>query len=382
MKETKRNILFVADSYFQLIIASNLRCTVYKDDDADIVLLNTSNGVENVFERISKTSFFNHYFLAKTPLLYVGKKITRKQKIEKYLTYAKSLFAPEASLNGSLPNDMSHKYDIYIFNSWGAIQSALFNYCYRRNRYVYCMRIEEGGISPLAEWHDKRNFRLGIERVMAWATGHKVIPNYVRGMYFFAPQLVQFSCNYPIIEMPKLSRNNKALVDFVTIAFDLDKLHDKYEEKFIVFEDGFIHFSSSNEDLELIKMVADKIGAENVFVKLHPRTKVNRFAPMGINTNKDVGVPWEAVLLKHDFNNKIFMSACSGATFTSVLYFEGNSRVILNYKCLKNKPFGGTDVFLNYLHDMQVLKGEDRVIIPNNREEFASIIEKIGSEIS
>lgn len=371
-------ILMVSDSYFQFIIESNLRTTIYKDDTVDLLMYNNSTGSEDVYNRIKDLGFFQHVYLGKSPLLYCGNKITRKQKKSKYITYIKSLVSPESALKGILPIEMDNHYDIIIFNSWGAMISAVFNYCYRRNPKVVCYRIEEGIASALNEWHDKRNVRLKIERMCSKVFKTQILSDYIKGIYFFEPQLVQFKSKCPILSMPKLSRDNKSLCDFVFTAFNLHAIRDKYEQKFVIFEDGNTFFANSNDDLEIIKTVVDTVGAENVFVKLHPRTKINRFEPMGITTNKDVGIPWEAIMLYRDFNHKVFVTTSSGAPMTGLLYFNDDCNTIMNFKCMKHQQSIVTPAFLKYLSDVQLRFGNNKLIIPNDLEELKCIIKKLS----
>lgn len=371
-------ILMVSDSYFQFIIESNLRSTIYKNDVVDLLMYDNSVGAKDVYNRIKDLGFFRNVFLGQSPLLFCGNKITQRQKINKYTSYLKSLAFPESVLKNILPMNMDNQYDIVIFNSWGAMISAVFNYCYRRNPNVICYRIEEGIASALSEWHDKRDTRLKIERTCAKLFRTNMLTDYVKGIYFFEPQLVQFKSTCPILSMPKLSRDNKSLCDFIFTAFDLYTMHDKYEQKFIIFEDGNTFFADSNDDLEIIKAVVDVVGVENVFVKLHPRTKVNRFEPMGITTNKDIGIPWEAIMLFRNFNHKVFITTSSGAAMTGLLYFNDNSNTIMNFKCMKHQQSIVTPLFLKYLSDVQQRFGNNKLNIPNNMTELTNIIRQLS----
>lgn len=105
-------ILMVSDSYFQFIIESNLRSTIYKNDVVDLLMYDNSVGAKDVYNRIKDLGFFRNVFLGQSPLLFCGNKITQRQKINKYTSYLKSLAFPESVLKNILPMNMDNQYDI------------------------------------------------------------------------------------------------------------------------------------------------------------------------------------------------------------------------------------------------------------------------------
>ena len=86
-------ILFAVDSVFQLMIAVNLRTTIFKNDKCDIIIYDSTSGAKKNSERLEETNAFSHCFFAKTPLTYCGNNYSKTQKFSKYPIYLKSLIS-------------------------------------------------------------------------------------------------------------------------------------------------------------------------------------------------------------------------------------------------------------------------------------------------
>lgn len=374
----KKNIVFVVDSYFQFIVAANLKSTIYKEDDVDVVLYNSSQNVAKIYKNIKELCFFNNVYLAETPLLFCGSEYSITEKIEKYVEYLKTLINPlfEISRIKDFPKDKY--YDLFIFNSFGALSSSIFNICYKNNSKIRCLRIEEGGASYINEYHKKRLLRLAFERLCSIVFRTKIMTDYVDGLYFFEPSLVQFNPSYPILQMPKISRSNTILKDFLSKVFDFKNISEVYDCKYVIFEDGETYFSNSNDDLDIIVKTADVVGRENVIIKLHPRRKENRFKKYNIKVNNTVGIPWEVIMLNIDFKDKVFITSLSGAALTSLLYFDDNCRVIFNYKCMQKLPkVAESPKYNKYLNSLIDRYGEERFVVVADMASYLSLLKSL-----
>ena len=72
----------------------------------------------------------------------------------------------------------------------------------------------------------------------------------------------------------------------------------------------------------MLDEIASYIGKENIAVKLHPRTKANRFSMRGYNVIGQSNIPWEIALMNNDLSDKIFLSNVSTASLSSALLFD------------------------------------------------------------
>jgi hypothetical protein len=110
-------------------------------------------------------------------------------------------------------------------------------------------------------------------------------------------------------------------VQAINDIFDLHHMSDKYDKPVIFFEES--HFTDGFEvpDVEIVDQIAQIAGKDNIMIKLHPRSIVNRFARVGYKTNIDANIPWEVIVLNRDFTNKILIAIASGSVLYPYLYF-------------------------------------------------------------
>lgn len=371
----KMKVLFATDSVFQLIIAVNLRLTVYKDADADIIIYNSTNNADTYCENLKKTGIFSRCWCAKTPLTYCGNSYSTKEKLPKYFIYLKSLLWPEACIKKILGESLAY-YDHFIFNGTGALPDCIFNVCQSFNPAIKCFRIEDGYVSYTEEYGKiKGKLRERLERLAAGASNRKYLSDNVYGYYLTAPELVCFEYPYPVLPTPKFSRVNTQLVEILNRTFGYTGVEDDYHEKYIFFECGDAFFNNNNEDVAYVQRLAELVGGENILVKLHPRSKVNRFADLGIHTAHSSTVPWELIQLNNRFEGKVFVTTKSSAVLSSKVYFDDNCDAVLVYKGIKSEQIGAGEAFEKSIEKFK--NNTNGFWTPQSVEEFADVIKVI-----
>lgn len=370
-------MLFVVDSFFQFIVATNLKLTEFKNDRVDVIIYDTTNNAEVVYENAKKFGIFENCYFAQTPMLFCGKRFTKTQKLRKYIRYTESLCFPKLSLSHVIKYG-DFKYDILLFNSYGAMTDCIFNVILKENPMAVCYRYEEGFGSYFNEFNNQKSaMRIKIESVIRGLFGNVNIENYIERFYFFEPDFVMFNPRYKIVKMPKISRENEALKDILNRVFDYTSMKDNYAEKFIVFEDGGTYFGGGSEDLDLIKIIVETVGKENVFVKTHPRSKENRFAPLGIKTNETTSIPWEVIQMNNRFDGKVFVTTASASALSSCIYFGDDAKIIMLYGCMNDKPKMVNANFHKYIEKFKEKYGNETLLVPKTREELVDILEHL-----
>ena len=371
-----KNILICVDSVFQFIIASNLRTTVYQDDNVDLVIYNSYTSAKDMYGKIKNKGYFRNVYLADTPLTYCGSKYTFKQKLPKYFIYGVSLATPERVLRNIIKTNLANPYDHFIFNGDGALPECIFNVCIKKNPNLKCYRIEDGYFSYMKEWgKDKGKGRVKFESIFHGIFGTKNIRDYIDGYYMSEPDLVQIEFPYQVIRIPKFSRYNTKLLDFLNDAFGYDiAQNEQFAGKTIYFEDGASFFDGGDEELDIMKEIVKYIPSEEILVKRHPRRKEDRFAPMGIKCCTVNGVPWEVIQLNCCLDGQRLISSCSGTVFNSAIFFNDDCKRVLTYRLMKQPPFVVCDPnFEKFLAAFKKKYGEECIVCPENYEELALI---------
>ena len=151
-----KKVLFGTDSYFQLMTAINLRTTVYKEWDADVIVYGSVPSADVIVSRLRETNVFDNVYLAETSLTKCGQKYTKKEKLPKYFVFLYSLISPKHVVKKAIGASLSTAYDEFVINSYGALPDAIFNVCYRNNKNVRIKRIEDGFVSYFTEFGSKK----------------------------------------------------------------------------------------------------------------------------------------------------------------------------------------------------------------------------------
>lgn len=370
-----KRVLFGVDSYFQLIIATNLRTTLYKDYEADIIVYGSVPSAETIAGRLRECGVYSKVWVAETSLTRCGGKYTRWQKMPKYFVYLKTFFSPSQVLEDAIGERLTKEYDEFIFNGFGALPECIFNVAYRLNKNIKCKRIEDGYMSYITVFiSDKGIIRRTLEKCAKVMLGRQVITDFVDGYYLEAADLCLAKMPYLVIQAPKFGRHNKELISILNKVFDY-KPDSKLDEKQVyLFEDGRHFFSGSNEEMDIVAEITKRIDKEKVIVKMHPRRTVDRWANVGIETVKASGIPWELIQLNSDCTGKALLTVSSAVVFSSSIYFGDDCLNVLLYKCLKEHADGLDETFDKFVSNFREKYGKDSIYIPDTYEELVNII--------
>ncbi len=374
-----KKIIIGVDSVFQFIIASNLRMSLYKDDVVDLVIYKSFQSASDLYSHVRETDVYRNVYLADTSLTKCGNKYTFLEKLPKYFVYLWSMIKPQKVLANIIGEEIHDKYDEFLFNGFGALPECIFNSCYRINKNIICHRFEDGYSSYFTVYNSKKNrIRRSLESIAAIIFDRQFIDDFVKSFYFQEPQMVMTTFPYKVVGAPKFGRHNKELVDFLNKSFDY-KLEATAKKKVFFFEDGRMFFeSTTNEEVDIVSEISKIIEPASILVKMHPRTKKNRFEKIGIDTMKTSNIPWEVIQLNHDYGGCIFITITSSPIFSSDIYFGDKCYKILLYKCLKNPPSSIDEKFKAYVHKYKERFGSDYLFIPESYDELRTILLKLS----
>lgn len=311
-QELQPQVLFCAESVYQVFNAVTLRMTERKDAICDLCLSNQTTWEDALVQRLRDSQLFAHvftpdvhgldeYFWAAT----VEERIEMVQdpglyfKEEGPLPFLyKELFVP-----------MDHIYWKMIFRHQVCQESIPAVYMYDEGVRAYTM--------PLADTDKKAYFAFAEYRV------HPFLAS-VKGYYLHMPAAYSVGHAYPLLQIP----NPKKLPEVREMLLKIYGYEEMPQETYIYLEDFFFADHCTTNDFELFKQVAEAVGKENIIVKRHPRDKFDRFAPMGYKTLTNSVVPWEIQLLANDYRSKVLISVSSTAALTPYIIFDTDMHVI------------------------------------------------------
>lgn len=335
-------MLFVCNTVYQLFIALWLKETELLDDRIDIIITDHMNNSSGLLKNVQKYSDFETAVGVKSKQYAYFQ--SESGRLEEVIT---NVF-PEFTLNKFLKMSLKDYTDYYIANI-DRFTLLLYRALKRRNGTVK-VHIYEDGLGTYSQSFERTLFyredlnRLNwIKRVLHQKV-YRLEPviNDIVDVSVFAVNKVQWEPrdNVSVRKMNKINRSNKRFRERCNRIFGFEK-GELYPEKYIFFEQPFEEDVGEVNDLELIKMIADRVGKDNIIIKTHPRSSRNRFGEIGLKTNSNSSIPWEVILLNmKDLKSKTLITVSSTCVITPWLLYGESTTVYSIYTLIKRGSNG------------------------------------------
>lgn len=330
----KRNVLMICNTPFQIFVATWLRMTYFKNDCVDIVISNHMSHVESLVLGIKKSGVFNYLYKVDS------RKFSYDVSAMCYLNQIEINIYPFRLLNTYIC--LNKCYDIICSSNLDRFTQLIHfaiinsrNYLIS-NREVQFYLYEEGisTYSKLTETFYKNTESKYLKNIFR---AKKYIYKNISGAFFFNPECLMWKPDCPIIQMQPVY-DNKEFKDKINIIFNYNSIEDQYDKKYIFMEESFYADGYKIDDIKLLSKIAQKVGQENIIVKIHPRNSENRFEKLGYKTNKNTIIPWEVIALNQDFNEKILLTIASASILNPIRLFNKDTKAYSFYKCIENIP--------------------------------------------
>lgn len=298
--QTMKNVLVYCNTYYQLLVAIQLRLTIKNEDQVSIILTDESLGAEEVATRLKETGFFYGAFFLKT-------KVTKN---EVDIAYKLRVFRD--GVFGNLPVDMPRDYvcDELIGYNLDLATHGVYAALYRRNEKIRCNSMEEGLLS-----YDKPQDNNGLMRSILFCRsllGRKNLRRSVKQFYCFNPEAYQGDLE--AVAIPRLDCRNATLRSFLQQVFLGDRELEPYRQKDIYLP--CIYDMEGGEpigEVSLAGTLVQHVGKANLLVKVHPRDDVEKYKSIGAVVDINSQVPFEVLCILQDISDKILITTLSGS---------------------------------------------------------------------
>lgn len=320
------SVLIVANTYYQIIFAIQLKMTLMKEDQVILLISDHSNGSDIVSSQINNIGvFYESKYIKSHRLLYDVNPIAKCKQIFGICLKNSNVFSSEYL------KDVSNFYldEIISYNAMRDLV-ALYFHLSKYNKSVCLSRYEEGILS----------YNNTIQRI---ATPRRKIMDFVRrlqGKPEFTKAGKNFYCFYPElykgelipVKVPLIS-DTPETVEIIKKVFDVNLTEDDYREKYIFFTSVY-DFEGEHPigEYELVCKIADKVGKENLLIKTHPRDKRTIYTDNGFKVDRNSNTPWEAIQLSGDFSDKVFLTATSGSVLSGSFMSSTPPKTFYLYK--------------------------------------------------
>ena len=364
-----QNILFVCNTYYQLIMAINMRITLFKNDKATLLLSNHSKNADVIVQNLKKLQVFDKTEYIKTKNIDYG----NRNKLNNLYDYLKLIFGKNKEIK-DLVSD--RKYNKFLYFNQNLSSNLIFNILAQANKYIEACQFEEGILSyPNIEGNNLRDLKFG--RTKLWCTLRRI---------FSKPVLIKSTkkvyCLYPDLYFGKLLvekipsiKTDSELTNILKKVFNVDIDKKSYKEKYIYFS-SICDFEGGKPigEFELIKNIAHLVGKDNLLIKIHPRDVRDIYKKEGLKIAQASSIPWEVIQLLYDFEDKVFLTATSSSVLMSAAITGKSTKAFYLYKLcnIKNNYIAENTVFSleMYLKNFESNKIFSNIIIAKNIEEI------------
>ena len=326
---SKKRIICLCSTYFQMITAIQMRRTLFSEDEFSVVMTDGSNGSQQVSERLRETGIFDEVFFVTRARGAMAEFKSVSQKAERFLNYF---------IKGSYVSYLTKPYDLFLAYNFNWYAFMMFNALQQDNRDIKVAKFEEGILSYFVDDHRfEYDYFLKIKKIKR-ILRQPVMFDKLHTFYCFYPEF--YDGKLSTAKIPPLEHDDAWMRDTLCFLFDVDAEKLVYDRKFLYFAsmlDSEVVKGESGE-FEILKSIVDVVGKDNIMVKLHPRENApERYHDLGVAIDTNSDVPFEVIQLVKDFSDKVFITCLSSSTINLATILPRRSKTYLTYGMLPEK---------------------------------------------
>ena len=317
-----KNRLIVSNTFYQLIFAIQLRNTVFQNDRVVLLLSDHSINSFSIYKKLDEYNVFNECYYVETKKLQYS-----SSWLEKLKDCLDVSFDKEGRYN-ELLFDISDKHfdEVLCFNYLNFEIDGIYSSLSKFNTDVKVSLYEEGLISYNQRL--KKGIRRKLVNSIRKTLRKPCFEDKIESFYCFYPQLYKGSAKP--IQVPRIQHDSKVLQ---IIKHVFNPQTDGYRQKYIFFTSVY-DFEGGEPigEFELVSRVAELVGMDNLLVKMHPRDTRDLYKQNGFSVDVNSSIPWEAIQLVGDFEDKVFMTVNSGSVLAGSLMSDRPVKTYFMYK--------------------------------------------------
>ena len=362
-------IVFVVATPLQLFNSSLILRHHFNGEKADLFVLDIACDMHEVINNYHAINIFESiYYIddvckksSRMGILYDHVFTTRKQRRWLREVYHK-------------------KYSDMFTTLVGRTSTWIFSKLYNHNNDLKLHFYEEGLGVYMTSIYETYN---GI-KLMYSILGYKFEAAYVRDIYVYEPIL----CRVNNLKIPYKSIGK--------IVFDDERLISRtmgnssfipYDIEAIYFENAFEHtvFEGINEN-KIIDEICKVLGSNNLSIRLHPRSSINKYKNCGYRLDKNLGIPWENIIANsRNIDDIILITINSSAVFSPKLIYNKEPRIVVLALAIsnefKNENWASSFWQENFqefvLSFKQLYSNKERIQIPSSFRELSEVLRNL-----
>lgn len=292
--------VIVCNTFYQLIVSLRLRETILADDSVHLIITDQTKGFDKISEKIQNMGLFDVVSFVRTKEL-ITQKTTKLKKI--------SILSKMCVGDQEIVNMIKEKINKLFFYNDDTFTYILYASLSKKNRELNCYMFEEGILSYNFPFN--LNFKKKTCNIVRKLIRKPIFLSNVCSLYCFYPKL--YLGDMETFQIPLITKNSN-LFDILYQLFDMKDRTLNYSYKYIYFSGIYdMEGGKSIGELSLCLKIAEKVGKENMLVKVHPRDSKDRFLKEGLLVDDNSDIPWEVIQINYDFKETVFLSCLSGS---------------------------------------------------------------------
>lgn len=368
-----KRVLFLCNTHFQCMVAITLKYTRFKDDKVDIIVTDFLMDSYKLYKKLKKSGVFNQVLHVEI--------CNYLPKVKNFKYYIRTL-AGEI-LPGFLGRKVgiTYKYDCYFTYNNDLLAESICYLLKKSNSNIEICLYDEG-YSTYTTIYKKILFRSStrlniLRKISSFISNRKYIVDYVNDLYLLDPDLLCWNPPFKIQKIKKPGQNSNEYISMLNYIFGYGDLKDSYNKKVVFFEESYYWDNRPIKDIEMLEYISNRFGKENIIVKLHPRNRVNRFKHLNYQTNLEIGIPWEIIVMNMDnTEGKIFVTYTSGSVISYRILFDKRITSIMLFKCMKEENSNVNKSTIEFFEKFKT-KYNENFYIPSDEKELERIISNL-----
>ena len=358
-----KKVLLIANSVYQLFTAVHLRLSILKDCHAEILLTDITPQMKEDMPRLVGTKLFDRVLFGQIKDFNRQYMQGNTQQITDGYQNSEQLF--RFALGDTLAKD----YDAVYFANFDTFVRMLAYRLYEQPCRFICY--EDGFSSYVINF--LREDRAAINR---HPDGIK-IKDKLECVMLYEPHLAMRQDGVPNVRLPKIDRNNERLRTVLNTIFDYQP--PTREVDFVFLEQSFRAEGIRTNDIELMQICQQTVGAGRFAVKPHPRNTDNLPFQLGLTRKYPTKVPWELYLFNADMRGKTIITVCSNAALTGRIVFNMDINTVMLYPLFEGKVLWQEDAALfRYLKNFERQFAGRNYYAPKTLFELENILHYLG----
>lgn len=331
-------VLLLVNTHSQLFIGVFLKLTLYTNDVIDVIISDQISRYSDIAKQLEETKLFDKVFAIRT------QEATYSQnKWRDVIDLFTVNFLNKADYQNS-GIKINKIYDQFLFFNFSMPVYVIFDICMKRNRELKCLLIEEGILS-YAHIGKFEGFRTNLTEKFRGKIGKFInkrsLYDYVSAIYCCNEYACKELMNYRNIDILKIPRKEKVVkraINILNSIYNFKNLELRIDKKFIYLGSYLSELQDQMTEYKLIREISQKVGKENLLLKLHPRMEKDKYEHLGIEISTESSLPWEIIQMNISSGKEVcVISLASGSVLNAETLFGNGVKGFFIFPCAEWK---------------------------------------------